>query len=430
MLQVSALCCIMQWEEEKRMKKTLIKNIGQLVTPKGWTALRGEAMGRLEIRQDAAIYMEEGRIREIGPSRELLSLADGATEVIDGEGKCAVPGFVDPHTHFLFGGSRADEFISRLEGVPYLELLRRGGGICSTMRATRQSTEPELFAQGKRVLGAMLRFGVTSLEGKSGYGLDRETELRQLRVLRRLGEEGTQTLRTTFLGAHALPPEYAGRSEAYIDFLIREMLPAVKAEGLADFCDVFCETGVFTIEESRRLLQAAAALGLKLKIHADEINSTGGAGLAARLGAVSADHLLAVSPEDIGALAASPTIAVLLPATAFCMRKAFAPGRTMIDAGCAVALASDFNPGSCCTYSIPLLLALAVVGMELTMEEALTAMTLNAAAAIGMAGELGSLEPGKAGDVLLLTEPDYRFLVYKTGINSVAHVVKNGSLIF
>lgn len=412
------------------MKKTLIWNIGQLVTPTGTGARHGKAMGQLEFHEDAAIYMEEGKIKEIGSSKTLHSFADEAVEIIDAEGKCALPGFVDPHTHFLFGGSRPDEFISRLEGVPYLELLRRGGGICSTMKATRQSTEQELFVQGKKVLGEMLRFGVTSLEGKSGYGLDRETELRQLRVLHRLAAEGPQTLRTTFLGAHALPPEYEGHSEDYIDFLIRDMLPAIRDEKLADFCDVFCETGVFTPEESRCLLQAAAAMGFRLKIHADEINSTGGAGLAAGLGAVSADHLLAVSPGDIDALAASPTIAVLLPATAFCMRKEFAPARTMLDAGCALALASDFNPGSCYTYSIPLLLALAVISMHLTMEEALTAMTLNAAAAIGEAGNLGSLEPGKAGDVLLLSEPDYRFLVYKTGINSVAHVVKNGRLIF
>ena len=412
------------------MKNMLIKNIGELITPLGHGALHGAAMKKLCRYPQAAVYIEDGRISAVGPESTVRAQAPQAAEVLDAAGCCVLPGFVDPHTHLLFGGSRAEEFIDRLEGVPYLELLARGGGICSTMQATRQSSEAALYAQGKAVLQAMQRLGVTTAEGKSGYGLDRDTELRQLRVLRCLGRELPVTLKTTFLGAHALPPEYAGRPDEYVDFLAAEVLPLVAAEKLADFCDVFCETGVFTPAQAERLLRAAARRGLKLKLHADEIDSTGGAGLAARLGAVSADHLLAVSHADIDVLAASDTVAVLLPATAFCMRKPFAPARRMLSAGCAVALASDYNPGSCYTYSIPLLLALAVIGMEMTIEEAVTALTLNAAAALGEADHLGSLEPGKQADLLLLKTGDYRSLVYNTGINQVEHVIQRGQLIF
>jgi imidazolonepropionase len=298
------------------------------------------------------------------------------------------------------------------------------------MQATRAAGAHELYQTGRARLMAMCRMGITAVEGKSGYGLDRDTELGLLRTMRRLGHDLPLTLRTTYLGAHAVPPEYAGHGDAYVAFMCQAVLPVIQAEGLADFCDAFCETGVFTVPQSAKLLRAAAARGMQLKLHADEMSSTGGAGLAVRLGAVSADHLLSVSAADIEALARSETVAVLLPATAFCMRKPFAPARTMIAAGCAVALASDFNPGSCYTYSLPLVLALAVMAMKMTLPEALTAVTLNAAAAIGAADRLGSIEPGKQADLVLLAEPDYRFLVYETGINIVGHVIQDGKLVF
>lgn len=411
------------------MQSMLIKNIGQLVTPLGHSALHGSAMNDVKICENAAVYCEDGVIKAAGPEDEMMKqISSGPIDTVDAEGCCAVPGFIDPHTHFLFGGTREDEFVSRLEGVSYMELHRRGGGIVSTMKKTRAMTEDEMFAAGKNVLAEMAKQGFTTVEGKSGYGLDHDTELRMLRAMKRMDEELPLTVKRTFLGAHAVPPEYSGRSGYYIDFLIDKVLP--ETADLAEFCDVFCEKGVFTIEESRRLLLAAEKAGLKLKLHADEIVSTGGGGLAADLKAVSADHLLAVSDEDIAKLAHSSTVTVLLPMTAFCMRKDFAPARKMIDAGCAAALASDFNPGSCYSYSASLMLALAVISMKVTINEALTALTLNAAAAVDAADQLGSIEPGKRADIVLLNKPDYRFLVYLTGINTVKHVIKDGALLF
>ena len=412
------------------MARVLIHNIGELVTPIGRKARHGPAMNQVSILRKAAIYIENGCIMEVGDSEQLLRKYHQSTQQIDAAMRCAIPGFIDPHTHFLFAGQRAGEFVSRLEGVPYLKLLEQGGGICQTMKATRLASSKELLQQGRDIVHKMLHLGVTTMEGKSGYGLDRETELRQLQVMKELNEETPMTIKRTFLGAHAVPPEFKGRSSDYVEFLLAEMLPLIRQEKLADFCDVFCETGVFSLAESERLLRGGQAIGLKAKIHADEINSTGGAGLAAQLGAISADHLLSIAPQDIVALASSNTVAVLLPATAFCMRKPFAPAREMIRQGCAVALASDFNPGSCYTYSIPLILGLAVISMKMTLAEALTALTLNAAAAIDESERLGSIEPGKQADILLLADYDVNSLVYQTGINQVEHVIKNGRMLW
>ena len=425
------------------MQETIIRGIAQLATPIGREARHGAAMRELTIVSGAAIWVEDGVIQAVGKEADVLRAAEErasvaaalhkssaeGVQVIDARGQCAVPGFVDPHTHFLFAGARAEEFDDRLAGVPYLTLLVRGGGIVATMRETRAATEEALFVHGARVLRSMLSLGVTTVEGKSGYGLDRETELRLLRVLRRLDRELPTSVAATYLGAHAVPPEYAGRLDDYVDFLVDEMLPLIAREHLAEFVDVFCETGVFTAAQARRILVAARARGFSLKLHADEMSSTGGAELAAELGAVSADHLLSVSPEGIEALAASRTVAVLLPATAFCMRKAYAPARKLIDSGAAVALASDYNPGSCYTYSLPLVFALAVIAMHMTAAEALTAATLNAAAALGRADAIGSIEPGKRGDIVLLDAPDYRYLSYQTGLNLARTVLKDGAVV-
>ena len=425
------------------MQETIIRGIAQLATPIGREARHGAAMRELTIVSGAAIWVEDGVIQAVGKEADVLRAAEErasvvaalhgssaeGVQVIDARGQCAVPGFVDPHTHFLFAGARAEEFDDRLAGVPYLTLLVRGGGIVATMRETRAATEEALFVHGARVLRSMLSLGVTTVEGKSGYGLDRETELRLLRVLRRLDRELPTSVAATYLGAHAVPPEYAGRLDDYVDFLVDEMLPLIAREHLAEFVDVFCETGVFTAVQARRILVAARARGFSLKLHADEMSSTGGAELAAELGAVSADHLLSVSPEGIEALAASRTVAVLLPATAFCMRKAYAPARKLIDSGAAVALASDYNPGSCYTDSLPLVFALAVIAMHMTAAEALTAATLNAAAALGRADAIGSIEPGKRGDIVLLDAPDYRYLSYQTGLNLARTVLKDGAVV-
>lgn len=425
------------------MQETIIRGIAQLATPIGREARHGAAMRELTIVSDAAIWVENGVIQAAGKEADVLRAAEERTsvaaalhggsaegvQVIDARGQCAVPGFVDPHTHFLFAGARAEEFDDRLAGVPYLTLLARGGGIVATMRETRAATEAALFTHGEEILRAMLALGVTTVEGKSGYGLDQETELRLLRVLRRLDRELPTSVAATYLGAHAVPPEYAGRADDYVDFLVDEMLPLIAREHLAEFVDVFCETGVFTAAQARRILEAARARGFSLKLHADEMSSTGGAELAAELGAVSADHLLSVSPAGIEALAASRTVAVLLPATAFCMRKPYAPARKLIDSGAAVALASDYNPGSCYTYSLPLVFALAVIAMHMTAAEALTAATLNAAAALGRADVIGSIEPGKRGDIVLLDAPDYRYLSYQTGLNLARTVFKDGAVV-
>ena len=414
------------------MTDFFLRHIAQLATPVGRQAKRGAEMKDIQLVADAAIWAQDGTIRAAGRDADVMAEAQAAgvreAEMQDAAGKTAVPGFVDPHTHFLFAGARAEEFDDRLAGVPYLELLQRGGGIVSTMQATRAAGEDELYAIGRRTLADMLTLGVTTVEGKSGYGLDLETELRLLRVMQQLDHDLPTSVIRTYLGAHAVPPKYRGRQGDYVDFIIDTVLPRVAAEHLATFVDVFCETGVCTNEESERILRAAQAKGLLAKLHADEMSSTGGAGLACRLGAVSADHLLSISDADIGALGESKTVAVLLPATAFCMRKPYAPARRMMEAGAAVALASDYNPGSCYTYSVPLIFGLAVIAMHMTAAEALTAMTLNAAAAVGRAAAIGSIEPGKRADIVLLDAPDYRFLAYKTGLNLVERVYCGGVL--
>ena len=416
------------------MSEILIRHITQLATPCGQQAKRGAEMAELELLEDAAVWIHGGTIQAVGKDADVMKNAQDAgvtdAQELGATGKTVIPGFIDPHTHFLFAGARAEEFDDRLAGVPYLELLKRGGGIVSTMRATRAASDAELYAEGKDVLEDMLRLGVTTTEGKSGYGLDKDTELRMLRIMKQLDADLPNTVVTTYLGAHAVPPEYKDCADDYVDFIVNDMLPLVEKEHLATFVDVFCETGVFTPAQSRKILEAAKARGFALKLHADEMSSTGGAGLACALGATSADHLLSVSDEDIHHLAASDTVAVLLPATAFCMRKPYAPARKLIDSGAAVALASDYNPGSCYTYSMPLLLGLAVIAMHMTAAEALTAATLNAAAALGRAETLGTLEPGKRADVLLLDAPDYRYLSYKTGLNLVTTVIKDGMVVF
>ncbi len=341
-----------------------------------------------------------------------------------------LPGFVDSHTHFVFGGYRADEYGWRLEGVPYMDIMNRGGGIINSVRGTREATAAELTELGLARLDSMLSLGVTTVEGKSGYGLDAETELKQLRVMREVDARHPVDVVTTFMGAHAVPPEYKGRGMDFIDLILSEMLPAVVEENLAEFCDVFCEKNVFSVEESRKLMQKAKALGLKVKLHADEIVQLGGAELAAELGATSADHLLQASDAGVAAMAKAGVVATCLPCTAFSLREHYARARYMIDQGCAVALATDFNPGSCFTESIPLVIALATLYMNMTIEEVITALTLNGAAAVDRADTVGSLEVGKRGDVVIHEFPSYRFLPYHIAMPTAETVVKNGEVVY
>ncbi|WP_234985594.1 imidazolonepropionase [Halarsenatibacter silvermanii] len=408
----------------------IIANIGELATPQGTAARRGEAVNELKIIENAAVKIKDERIEKAGPEEEIIPGKDSCTcRIIDARGKAVVPGFVDPHTHFIFAGSRADEFSWRLQGVSYQEIMARGGGIVNTVDDTRQASARKLYSLGRKRLDNMLDLGITTVEGKSGYGLDKETEIRQLEVMKALNRDHPVDVASTFMGAHALPAEYENSSDEFIDFMIEEVLPEVADKNLAEFCDVFCEEKAFSVEESRKMLEAAEKAGLAPKIHADEITPLGGAELAAEVGAVSAEHLLKISPAGIEALSAEDVVAVLLPLTAFSLQEEYAPGRKMIDQNVPVALATDFNPGSCYTQSLPLLIAAACLYMDFTPAEALTAVTLNAAAALNRAEEIGSLEAGKQADMLILDAPSYRHLPYQIGTNLVETVIKKGELI-
>lgn len=409
-------------------KKLLIKNAAEVVTCAGG-AKSGKAMNEIGLIKDGAILIEDERIVWVGSGNELPPEAKADCEIIDASGQCVLPGFVDSHTHLIFGGYRPEEFFWRLNGMPYLDILAKGGGILQTVAATRAASFAELRDAGLKRLDAMLALGVTTVEGKSGYGLDLETELLQLAALAEIDKSHPVDVVPTFMGAHATPPEYKGRSDEYIDFIIAQVLPRVAEQGIARFCDVFCEQGVFSLEQSRRLLQAAAKLGLQSKLHADEIVTLGGAELAGELGAVSADHLLHASDQGIAAMAASKTVATILPATAFCLREPYARARAMIDSGCRVALASDFNPGSCFSHSIPLVAALAAIQLKMTPAEIVTALTINGAAAVGLENEVGSLEAGKKADLVFLQYPSHLYLVYHAGMNIVDRVIKKGCLV-
>jgi len=410
----------------------IIKNAWELVTVagSGGRAKAGAAMSDLGIIRDGALVIENGIITRVGKTDEALSgLDEAAFTVINAAGRAVLPGFIDSHTHFVFGGYRAEEFSWRMRGDTYIEIMERGGGIVNTVEATRRATKEQLIESGKKRLDSMLSFGVTTVEGKSGYGLDHDTELKQLEVMRELNAAHPVDVAATFLGAHAIPRECKGDSDRYIDYVVKEVLPDVARLKLAEFCDVFCEKGVFTIEQSRKLLEAARASDLKLKIHADEMNDLGGAALAAELSAISADHLLYASDDGIEAMSSAGLVAVLLPGTAFSLKEPYARARFMIDSGSAVALATDFNPGSCFSESIPLIFALATLYMGMTPEEAVTAFTINGAAAIGRAESVGSLEVGKAGDAVVLDFPSYLYIPYHVGVNSVDKVIKAGNVV-
>lgn len=407
----------------------MIRNASQVVTCSGFAAKRGAEMSDLGIIEDGAVAMSNGMITHVGPTNEVMKQieVDDYLE-IDATGRALLPGFVDSHTHFIFGGYREEEFAWRLKGDSYMSIMERGGGIINTVNATRKSSYDTLFTEGYERLDTLLEMGVTTVEGKSGYGLDLGTELIQLRVMDELNSDHPVDVVSTYLGAHAVPPEFEGRADDYITYLIEEVLPSIRQEHSVTFCDVFCEKGVFTVEQSERLLRAARSHRFKLKLHADEIVPFGGAELAARLKAVSADHLLHVSDAGIKRLARAGVIATLLPLTAFSLDEPFARGRQMIDAGCAVALATDYNPGSCFSCSIPLLFSLACIKMKLSPEEALTALTINGAAAVGRAGKIGSIDVGKKADMILLKFPSYKFLPYHVGMNVVDSVVKDGTI--
>jgi imidazolonepropionase len=410
----------------------LIHSASQLLTLSGGPQ-RGAALGTLNIIEDGALLAHDGEIIAIGTSAELR--AAYPNEPALDAGSCVVmPGFVDPHTHAIWAGDRAAEFEMRLQGKSYLEIMAAGGGILSTVRATRTSSLEKLIEQTRPRLQGMFVCGTTTAEVKTGYGLRMAAELRMLQALLALNAEGPLELAFTFLGAHAIAPEYKDSPDDYTNLLCKTMLPTLKewwpvrAPDLPlPFVDVFCETGAFTLEQSRKILEQARALGFPLKIHADEFDNLGGASLAAELGAASADHLVATSPQDIAALAASDTVAVALPCTPFGLaEKHYTPARQILDAGGLLAIATDLNPGTAWCENMQFAIALACRYMKLTPAQAIAASTINSAAAIGRAAQLGSLEVGKQADLLILKVPDYRHLGYRFGGNLVRTVIKKG----
>lgn len=388
--------------------------------------LRGKEQGKIREYSKGAILAVNGLIEKIGDESEVLHSisAYAVNEERDMGGACVIPGFVDPHTHLCFAKRREDEFKMRLDGLPYLEILKRGGGILSSVNAVKSVTEEELFFATKKLALSALAKGTTTIEIKSGYGLDLELELKMLSVISRISRETPLDVVPTFMGAHAVPVEYKERPDDFVDLIINEMLPKVREQGIAEFCDIFCEEGVFSVAQSRKILNAAREMGFGLKIHADEVHDLGGAGLAAELGVRSAEHLLAAAEENLRAMGRAGSIAVLLPATAYSLKKPYAKGREMIDWEVPVALATDCNPGSCFCESVPFIFGLGVMNMDMTVEEALSAATLNAAYAINRQHKVGSLEPGKQADFLVLDGETPTTLAYHVGNTSVLEVHK------
>ncbi len=411
----------------------LITNIGKCLTLEGPKRARtGAEMKELGEIEKAAIAIVDGKIFAVGTEQEVLEqLKNHAiTEQIDAGGALVTPGLVDPHTHLVHGGSREHELALKIEGVPYLEILSRGGGILSTVRSTIEASEQELYDQAWKSLNEMLLHGTTTVEAKSGYGLNLDVELKQLRVAHQLDEKHPIDLVHTFMGAHAIPLEYKEDPERFVDLLINEMIPEVARLGLAEFCDIFCEQGVFSVEQSRRILSAAREHGMKLKIHADEIVSLGGAELAAELQCRSAEHLMATDDKGIQAMKDSGVIGVLLPATSFNLATGkFAPARKMIEAGMAIALSTDYNPGSSPTESMQMVQTCGCLYLRMTPAEVLTATTINAAYAIDRGDQVGSLEVGKKADIVIWKSKNLEYIPYHFGINHVDHVIKAGKLV-
>jgi imidazolonepropionase len=412
----------------------IIKNAEQLVTSTGFSGkpMLGDDLARLEIIQGGAVAVKGTRILAVGTTEEVLEQVEltPASRVLDARGKIVLPGLVDSHTHTVFAGSREHELELKIKGMSYLEILARGGGILSSVQSNRAASKADLVKAGLKYTKEMLSQGTTTAEAKSGYGLTTQDELKTLEAIAEVDARQPLDLIPTFLGGHAVPPEYKDNSDGYVDLVIQEMLPRVAAKKLARFCDVFCEKGAFSVEQSRRILQAAAEAGLGLKIHADEIVPLGGAELAAELHAVSADHLLAISEEGIRRMASELVVAVLLPGTTFYLReKHFAPARKLIEAGVPVALATDFNPGSCPNNNMQIIMTLACLYLEMTPAEIVNAMTINAAHALGLAGDIGSLEADKLADIVIFAAPSYLYLPYRFGTNMVSQVIKGGRVV-
>ena len=407
------------------MADLLIKNISMLATAKGKTVQAGTNQANIDIQENVVIAVKDGKITYVGDAKG----APTATKEVDAGGRLVTPGLVDAHTHLVFGGYRQHELERKLNGDSYLDILRSGGGILSTVRSTRAEAEADLKTKASNFLDKMLAHGTTTIEAKSGYGLDIETEMKQLRVVDELNKEHKMDIVSTFMGAHAIPDEYKEKPEAFVDHIINEMIPYIAEQGLAKYCDIFCETAVFDVPQSKRILEAAKKHGFPIKMHADEIDPIGGAVLAGELGCVSAEHLIAAPDEGLDSLAKAGTIAVLLPATSHYLNKGYARAKEMIKRGIPVSVATDFNPGSSPNFNLQVAMTLACLKYKMTPKEALMAVTLNAACAIDVSDTKGTIEVGKDADIVIWDCPDLNFLFYRYGNNQVHQVIKAGTII-
>ncbi len=407
----------------------LIKNIKQLITVRadGKPFKSGKEMGNLGVIEKATIVIENGLFKWIGRNEEFTETVSENIDIIDASDLIGLPGFVDSHTHLLFAGTREDEFAMRIGGKTYAEIAQAGGGILSTVHATRTATKKELKRLARRYLDTMLTEGTTTVEIKSGYGLNEKDEIKMLEAINDLTEECLIGIVPTFLGAHAIPPEFRNDSDGYVNLICARMLPYIAQRKLANFCDAFCEQGYFSVEQCRKIFETAKQLGLNIKIHADQLTQIGASILAAEMGALSADHLEQIDDAGIAAVKQSKTIATVLPGVSFFLHYTYPPARKIIDTGIPLAIASNFNPGSCMSFSMPIMMTIACTQMSMTPEEAITASTLNGAAALGLSEIIGSIEVGKQADIVLYDIPDYRYLAYHFGTNHVAKVIKHGT---
>lgn len=414
------------------MATLLVKNIGTLQTPVGSFSHKGAQQGENLKLSDGAILIKDGIIAAITSGGQLPCAEEDADTVIDAEGKLVTPGLVEGHTHMIFGGYRQHEIPMKLKGAGYLDILRAGGGILDTVRKTRAASFEELYDKTEGFLDEMMGLGVTTCEAKSGYGLDFDTEVKMLEVLKKLNADHPMDVVSTFMGAHAIPEEYKAKengADAFIDMLCEKLLPYVKEHDLADFADVFTEDSVFNYEQSKKYLDCAKELGFGLKIHADEIEAIGGSVLAGEIGAVSAEHLISINEEGLASMAKGGVTAMCLPATSFYLGANFAPARRMIELGIPVAIASDFNPGSCPSLNLQFVMNLGCLKYKMMPEEVLTAVTINPACAIGMGDKVGTLEVGKQGDLVIWDAPDMDMLCYRFGSNLALEVIKKGELV-
>lgn len=406
---------------------TIIYNIREIITPRRSLAHRGHEMKKVESIYDGFIAIRNGKIIDYGTGNHSNYIGE-STYLHDAKGNIVLPGFIDSHTHLVHAGSRENEFRQKIKGVPYLDILEQGGGIYNTVEATRAASFSDLFEKARKSLDEMLLLGVTTIEAKSGYGLNYETELKQLEVVKKLNEIHPIDIISTYLGAHAIPKEFKDNKDKYITSIIRD-LELIRNNELAESVDVFCEESVFTLEDTRRIIQAAKKLGYFIRIHADEIHPMGGLGLAVELGASSADHLIAASDEDIKKLANSKTVANLLPSTSFFLNKDYANARKMIEEGCIVSISSDYNPGSSPSENLQFSMQLACNKMKLRPKEVLNAVTINAAYGLGLKEKIGTISKGKAADIVIMNAKNLDYIMYHFGVNHTKDVFKNGKLV-